>query len=164
MRVADQHPAPALAPEPVDSDIDLHVGRQPAHRRDELGLLGVVAAGGAFGAGVRYLLGLAFPQPAGTFPATTFAINVVGSALIGILMVLVTDVWTKRRLIRPFVGTGVLGGFTTFSTFAVEIQTLTSAGHAGPALVYLAATPAGAVLAVWATASTTRRLITWRTR
>lgn len=124
----------------------------------------MVSVGGAIGAGARYLLGLAFPQPAGSFPATTFAINVLGSALIGIVMVLVTDVWTQRRLIRPFLGTGFLGGFTTFSTFAVDVQTLTVAGHANTALTYLVATPAGAVLAVWATAHTTRRLITWRTR
>ena len=162
--MAEQPPARSLAREPVDSDVDLHLGRQPAHRRDELAVLLVVSVGGSAGAGARYLLGLAFAQPAGSFPWTTFAINVAGSALIGVLMVLVTDVWTQRRLIRPFLGTGVLGGFTTFSTFAVDIQTLTGAGHAGSALLYLAATPILAVLAVWATASTTRRLITWRTR
>lgn len=124
----------------------------------------MVSLGGAAGAGARYLLGLVFPQPAGSFPATTFAINVAGSALIGILMVLVTDVWTQRRLIRPFLGTGFLGGFTTFSTFAVDIESLVGAGHPSTALLYLVATPVGAVLAVWATAHTTRRLITLRKR
>jgi len=162
--MAEQPPARSLAREPVDSDVDLHLGRQQAYRRAELGLLLVVSAGGAAGAGGRYLLGLAFPQPPGSFPWTTLVINVAGSALIGVLMVLVTDVWTRRRLVRPFLGTGVLGGFTTFSTFAVDIETLTGAGHAGLGLLYLAVTPVGAVLAVWATASTTRRLITWRTR
>jgi len=162
--MADQPPTPALSREPVDPDIDMHVGRQPGHRRGELGLALVVSAGGAVGAGARYLLGLEFPQPPASFPWTTFAINVVGSALIGVLMVLVTDVWTQRRLIRPFLGTGVLGGFTTFSTFAVDIQSLTMVDHAGTGLLYMAGTPVGAVLAVWATASTTRRLITWRRR
>lgn len=162
--MSNQKWPPRMAREPVDSDVDLRVGRQQRHRRGDVTVLLVVAAGGAAGAAARYLLGLGWPQPAGSFPATTLAINVLGSGLIGILMVLVTDVWTQRPLIRPLLGTGFLGGFTTFSTFAVDIQTLTGAGHAGPALLYLAATPVGAVAAVWATASATRRLITWRTR
>jgi CrcB protein len=165
MQTPDPQPPPALAGEPVDSDVDLRVGRRAARsRRGDITVLAVISLGGAAGAAVRYLLGLAVPQQAGGFPATTFAINVVGSALIGILMVLVTDVWTQRPLIRPFLGTGFLGGFTTFSTFAVEIENLVTTGHPVPALVYLAATPVSAVLAVWATASATRRLITWRTR
>ena len=159
-----QEPLAAWTGEPVDSDVDLRAGRPAPSRRADVTVLSVVALGGAAGAAARYLLGLAVPQQAGAFPATTFAINVTGSALIGILMVLVTDVWTRRPLIRPFLGTGFLGGFTTFSTFAVEIETLVTTGHPTPALAYLAATPVSAVLAVWATASATRRLIPWRTR
>ncbi len=164
MQTPDPPRSRALAGEPVDSDVDLRVGRQPRRRSGDVALLLAVSLGGAAGAGTRYLLGLALPQQAGTFPATTFGINVVGSALIGILMVLVTDVWTRRRLVRPFLGTGFLGGFTTFSTFAVDIETLLGNGHTGPAIVYLVATPVAAVLAVWATAAATRRMTTWRTR
>ena len=58
--MAEQPPARSLAREPVDSDVDLHRGRQPAHRRDELAVLLVVSVGGSAGAGARYLLGLAF--------------------------------------------------------------------------------------------------------
>ena len=131
------------------------------HSTDTL-VLAVIAAGGAIGAVARYLIGLAWPTPIGAFPASTLAINVLGCALIGILMVLITDVWSRQRLLRPFLGTGVLGGFTTFSTYAVDIQRLVAGAHLGTALLYLAVTPIGALLAVWAAATATRRLVNWR--
>jgi len=86
-------------------------------------------------------------------------INILGCALIGILMVLITDVWISQRLIRPFLGTGVLGGFTTFSTYAVDVQGLATGSHLGTALLYLAATPLGALLAVWSAVTATRRMV-----
>ena len=69
-------------------------------------------------------------QP-GSFPWTTLLVNGVGCAVIGVFMVVITDVWAAHRLVRPFFGTGVLGGFTTFSTYAVDIQKLWR--PAGPA-------------------------------
>lgn len=125
-------------------------------------MLTAIAVGGAIGATARYLIGQQWPTPTGTFPGGTLAINVLGCALIGVLMVLITDVWSRQRLLRPFLGTGVLGGFTTFSTYAVDIQQLVAHGHLGIALLYLTITPLGALLAVWATATATRRLISWR--
>jgi CrcB protein len=124
----------------------------------------VIAVGGAAGATARYLVGLGWPSPPGGFPLSTLVINVVGCALIGILMVLVTDVLTQQRLLRPFLGTGVLGGFTTFSTYVVDIQRLVTAGHAVTALLYLATTIVGALLAVRATVTATRLVIARRTR
>ena len=125
-------------------------------------VLAVIAAGGAIGATARYAIALAWPARAGGFPAAILAVNVVGCALIGVLMVLITDVWSTQRLLRPFLGTGVLGGFTTFSTYAVDIQRLVAGAHAGTALLYLAVTPLGALLAVWTAATATRRLANWR--
>jgi CrcB protein len=122
-------------------------------------VLAAVAAGGASGAAARYLISAAWPTPAGAFPTSTLAVNFLGCALIGVLMVLVADVWTGQRLLRPFLGTGVLGGFTTFSTYAVDIQRLATGAHPGTALLYLVLTPVGALLAVWMTAATTRRLV-----
>lgn len=90
------------------------------------------------------------------------AVNVLGCALIGVLMVLITEVWSRQRLLRPFLGTGVLGGFTTFSTYTVDIQRLVAGAHLGTALLYLTVTPVGALLAVWVTATGTRRLVNWR--
>ena len=107
--------------EPVDPDVDLHLARPTRHLADDAAVLAVIAVGGAIGATARYLIGLAWPTPAGAFPWATLVINIAGSALIGVLMVLVTDVWTRQRLLRPFLGTGILGGFTTFSTFSVQV-------------------------------------------
>src|SRR5450631_1841950 len=160
--VPDQQPADAAAREPIDSDVDLRQAGPSSRRREDASVLAVIAAGGAIGATARYLIGQAWPTPIGAFPASTLAINVLGCALIGVLMVLITDVWSGQRLLRPFLGTGVLGGFTTFSTYAVDIQRLVAGAHLGTALLYLAVTPIGALLAVWAAATATRRLVNWR--
>lgn len=159
----DQQPADAAAREPIDSDVDLRQAGPSSRRREDASVLAVIAAGGAIGATARYLIGQAWPSPMGAFPAGTLAINVLGCALIGVLMVLITDVWSRQRLTRPFLGTGVLGGFTTFSTYTLDIQRLAAGAHIRTALLYLAVTPIGALLAVWVTATATRRLVNWRT-
>jgi CrcB protein len=162
--VPDQQPTDAAAHEPIDPDVDIDLHRAgPGGRgRDEATVLGVIATGGAIGATARYLIGQEWPTPTGAFPAGTLAINVLGCALIGVLMVLSTEVWSRQRLIRPFLGTGVLGGFTTFSAYTVDIQRLVAGAHVSTALLYLAVTPIGALLAVWVTATATRRLVNWR--
>ena len=152
----------AAAREPVDPDIDLRRARPARRSRGDVAMLATIAAGGATGAAARYLIGQGWPTAAGAFPASTLGINVIGCALIGVLMVLITEVWSRQRLLRPFLSTGVLGGFTTFSTYTVDIQRLVAGAHAGTAVLYLAVTPIGALLAVWATATTTRRLVNWR--
>jgi CrcB protein len=165
--VPEQQPTDAAAREPFDADVDVDVdlrhGRRGRRRSQDATVLAVIAAGGAIGASARYLIGQQWPTPAGAFPVGTLAINVLGCALIGVLMVLSTDVWSRQRLIRPFLGTGILGGFTTFSTYTVDIQRLVAGTHVGTGLLYLAVTPIGALVAVWVTASATRRLVSWRT-
>ncbi|WP_369187936.1 fluoride efflux transporter CrcB [Streptomyces sp. R08] len=127
-------------------------------------VVAVVALGGATGAVARYAASLWWPARDGGFPWTTFGINVVGCAVIGVFMVVITDVWAAHRLVRPFFGTGVLGGFTTFSTYAVDIQKLIDAGHPRTALAYLAATLFAALAAVWLGVTAARRVLTWRQR
>ncbi|HEX2314606.1 MAG TPA: fluoride efflux transporter CrcB [Thermomonospora sp.] len=127
-------------------------------------VIAVVAAGGGLGAAARYGASLLWPTDPGAFPATTLAVNVVGCALIGVLMVLVTEKGTAHRLVRPFLGTGVLGGFTTFSAYAADIRHLMDDGHARTALVYLAATVVAALAAVWCATALTRRLVAGRGR
>lgn len=149
--------------EPVDPDIDLHI---PAQRK-ELGhgqgeIVAAVALGGGIGAGARYGASLLWPTAAGAFPWTTLLVNAIGCAIIGIFMVVITDVWAAHRLVRPFFGTGVLGGFTTFSTYAVDIQHLIDGHDARTGLAYLALTLLVAVASVWTTANLTRRVIQWR--
>jgi fluoride exporter len=137
-------------PAPVDSDVDLHV---PAERAEltpsPLPVLGAISAGGVIGALARYSLSEAWPHPAASFPWSTFVINVTGCFLIGILMVIVTEVVPHRRLVRPFLGVGVLGGYTTFSTYIVDIHKAATAGAPWTALLYLASTLVAAVFAVW---------------
>jgi CrcB protein len=125
-------------------------------------VVAVVALGGGIGAAARYAASLWWPAETGGFPWTTLGINVVGCAVIGVFMVLITDVWAAHRLVRPFFGTGVLGGFTTFSTYAVDFQELVDAGHARTGLAYLVATPLAAVAAVWLASAATRRVLKWR--
>ncbi|WP_233601076.1 MULTISPECIES: fluoride efflux transporter CrcB [Micromonospora] len=135
---------------PTDPDVDLHVARQRVElRRGTASLLATIAAGGVIGATARYTLSLAWPHQPGEFPWSTFVTNVSGCLLIGVLMVLITEAWTAHRLIRPFLGVGMLGGYTTFSTYAVDIQQAVAAGHPRVALLYLAGTLAAALAAVY---------------
>ncbi|MEU5364203.1 fluoride efflux transporter CrcB [Streptomyces sp. NPDC005925] len=135
--------------------------RAPRHgaRGEQAPVVAVVALGGAVGATVRYAASLTWPVPAGAFPWTTMGVNIAGCALIGVLMVAVTELRAPHRLVRPFLGTGVLGGFTTFSTYAVDIQRLLDTGRGTTALAYLAATPVAAVLAVWCAVTVSRRAL-----
>jgi CrcB protein len=127
-------------------------------------VLTAIALGGAVGACARYGAGLLWPTAPDAFPWTTLAVNVLGCAVIGVFMVVITEVLSPHRLLRPFFGTGVLGGFTTFSTYAVDIQRLTTDnGRAALALAYLVATAAAALLSVWAAAALTRRFVSRRT-
>ncbi|MFF5533859.1 fluoride efflux transporter FluC [Streptomyces cinerochromogenes] len=139
----------------------------PARRpewRAQAPVVAVVAAGGALGAVARYALTLAWPTPPGGFPWATFWTNVSGCAAMGVLMVLVTEVWAAHRLLRPFLGTGVLGGFTTFSTYAVDIRGLVDAGRPGLGLACLAATLLAALAAVWLASAAARGLLIRRQR
>jgi CrcB protein len=108
----------------------------------------VIAVGGGIGAVARYGVSVAFPQPPRDFPWPILLINTVGCALIGVLMVVITEVVTPHRYVRPFLGVGVLGGFTTFSTYAVDAVRLANAGRPAVALAYLVATPLAALAAV----------------
>jgi fluoride exporter len=96
-----------------------------------------VASGGAVGAWLRYEANVAFPAlTPPQFPWTTFAVNVLGSFLLGLLMTLVLEHWPPTRYVRPFAAIGILGGFTTFSTFEVEVVRLTGAHQGDLALTY----------------------------
>ena len=102
-----------------------------------------VALGGAFGSALRYLSLLAVPAPWGTF-----GVNVLGSFLIGLLFVP-----AGRIGLSPLLLTGVLGGFTTFSAFALDSARLWQAGQATQAAAYVAASVILSLIAVVAGAS-----------
>jgi len=141
--------------EPVVTGVDPDVDSSVAQPRRELRpsawpVLASISAGGVVGASGRYALSEAFPHPPGGFAWSTFAVNVYGCLLIGVLMALITRVRAGQRLLRPLLGVGVLGGFTTFSTYVVDIQQATAVGAAGTGLLYAAATLVAALVAVWA--------------
>ena len=96
-----------------------------------------VALGGAIGASLRYLAGVAVLRAFGStgFPVAILSVNVVGSFLMGVFVVLAA----QRGLthLSPFVMTGVLGGFTTFSAFSLEAVTLYERGDYGAAALYV---------------------------
>ena len=96
-----------------------------------------VAIGGAIGSVLRYLIGLIPVKEQVLFPIKTFAINVIGCFVIG----LVTALALKSNYLNPklvlFLKVGICGGFTTFSTFALESSNLLKNGHAGIAALYM---------------------------
>ncbi|WP_226485121.1 fluoride efflux transporter FluC [Streptomyces parvulus] len=154
--------SPAVS-EPTDPDVDRGIPAQrPGAWRDQAPVVGVVTLGGAVGAAARYGAVLWWPTAVGGFPWTTLVVNAAGCAVIGVFMVVISDVWTAHRLVRPFFGTGVLGGFTTFSTYAVDTRQLLDADRASTGLAYLGLTPLVALTAVWSAAWMTRRIVTWR--
>ena len=132
----------------ADPDVDLS---QPLQRREWTAhrwVLPTIAAGGMLGASARYGLEVAWPARVDEFPWATFVTNLSGCALIGLLMVYVVELGAGHPLLRPFVGVGVLGGFTTFSTYAVQTTDLMSERESALALVYLFGTVAAALFAV----------------
>jgi fluoride exporter len=113
-------------------------------------MLAVISAGGVLGALARYGLTTAFPSPATGFDWAVFGINVSGCFCIGVVIVVLTESRQAHYLVRPFLATGVLGGFTTFSTYVAGVQRSLIAGAPRTALLYALATPAVALAAAWA--------------
>lgn len=124
-------------------------------------IIAVISVGGVVGALARYGIGRAFPAGPNAFPWATFAINVLGCFLIGALMVIVIHAVPSQTLVRPFFGVGILGGFTTFSTYAVDTVRLVDAGSAAIAIGYLFGTLLAAMFAVYA-GTTVARLAVFR--
>lgn len=109
-------------------------------------VLVAVAAGGALGAVLRHLVSVASPVTAGGFPWTTFAINVMGSFLLALLPA--SALVRRNRILPPLLGTGVLGGFTTLSTWSVEARDLYFDGQHALALWYVVGTLVACLVAV----------------
>lgn len=154
-----QHSVATTAAE--ESAVARERARREARRR-YLQVLAVVAVGGSLGATARYEAALLWPTGKGGFPWTTLGVNAVGCLVIGVFMVLITEVFTVHPLLRPFFGTGVLGGFTTFSTYCVDIERLVRVERAGPALGYLVGTVVIALAAAKGGMAVTRRLLLTR--
>lgn len=110
--------------------------------------IAAIAVGGGLGSLARYLLSAAFPAGHG-FPWAIFAVNVSGSFLLGVLMVYLLDIWPPRRFLRPFLAVGLIGGYTTFSTYAGGVLTLLIGGAPALADAYALSSIFAALAAVW---------------
>ncbi|WP_017612636.1 fluoride efflux transporter FluC [Nocardiopsis salina] len=119
----------------------------------------VVAAGGALGAVTRYGLDTAWPPAAAGVSWTILAVNVTGSLLIGVLTEAVAHRMPQNPWLRPFLGAGVLGGYTTFSAYSMDVVTALERGAPEVALAYLSLTLAGAIAAVWAASALAHRIL-----
>jgi CrcB protein len=132
------------------TDIATRQRVRPPHTRSGPGAadFAAIAIGGGIGSLARYLLSAAFPAGHG-FPWAIFAVNVSGSFVLGVLMVYMLDVWPPRRFLRPFLAVGLIGGYTTFSTYAGAVMTLLTGGRLALADAYALTSVLAALVAVW---------------
>jgi len=116
-----------------------------------------VALGGALGASARYLTGLAALRLMGTgFPWGTLTVNVVGSFVMGVLVVMLAHLGANR--FAPLLMTGILGGFTTFSAFSLDALTLWERGETLTAALYVGASVGLSLVAIIAGLALARSL------
>ena len=100
-----------------------------------------VALGGAVGASLRYAISLATVQIiGGQFPWGTILVNVAGSICLGVVTAILADSWALSAEFRLFLVVGVLGGFTTFSAFSMDILILVERSQLDLAILYLLGT------------------------
>lgn len=116
----------------------------------ELSKVLTVALGGALGASLRYLAAATTHSLLGhAFPYGTLLVNVLGSLLIGYLVVLLPDTGSPASMLRLLLITGLLGGFTTYSAFSIETLTLLQEGQLMKAGMNITLTLFSCLLAVW---------------
>lgn len=102
--------------------------------------LALVMIGGAVGSALRYGVSHLVATVPGTFPWSTFAVNIVGSFVLGVLIGTSLVSTAVSRPLLLLLGTGLCGGFTTYSAFAVETALLAQEGHISTAATYVIAT------------------------
>jgi CrcB protein len=122
-------------------------------------VVGLVALGGAVGSLARHGLDLLLPHAPDGVPWATLLANVAGSLLLGVAAVWLVEHRRPGLQGYPFAATGVLGGFTTFSTYAVQTRLLAGEGEPGLAAAYVVGTLLLALAAVRAGTVVTRRLL-----
>jgi fluoride exporter len=116
----------------------------------------LAAVGGALGALARWAVAEALPSEPGGWPWATLLVNLTGCLLLGALFAGLAARSPEPSWARPFLGVGVLGGYTTYSTLAVEVAGLGENGDLALAVGYVLASTVGGVLAVVAGAATVR--------
>lgn len=120
-----------------------------------------VAIGGALGAICRYCVEIAATQlGSGQFPWGTFTVNIVGSFVLGVLAAAMTFAWSPSPELRAFLVVGLLGGFTTFSAFSMDVAVLIEKDRLALAAVYLIGTVTISVAGLFAGLKLTRMVLT----
>ena len=119
----------------------------------------VVGLGGAGGALARAGLADLWPHAVRGWPWSTLVVNATGSALLGVLLVVLAAHYPRDRSARPLLGTGVLGGYTTFSTFSVDAAQLVRFDRPGVALGYVVASIAAILLGALLGVALARRFL-----
>lgn len=127
MSVVDQRPSP------------FGVGRRRRWPSIHWRSVAAVFVGGFFGGIARYGIGVGWPTPAGRFPWPTFLINTGGAFALALLIVLTIEVLPPTTYVRPALGTGVCGAFTTFSSVTTAVDLLAAHDRLSTAAGYLAA-------------------------
>lgn len=135
----------------------------PASRIDSRAVA-AVTLGGCIGGPLRYLAGEVFPVRSGQIPWTILVVNVLGAALLAVLLAFVLEGVATRPYVREFAGIGILGSFTTFSTWMVQSQTLIDDGRPELAIGYLGASLLLGLLAAVAGLALGRSVIARRRR
>ena len=130
--------------------------------RSRADVLLAIFAGGCLGGLARYATIRAWPVRPGTFPWPTLAVNLTGAVLLAVLLVFAGQVW-QSRYVRPLLGTGFCGAFTTFSSVVVDSDRLFAAGTPGLALGYLVASFAGGLVVALAGVAAARAVLDRRT-
>jgi CrcB protein len=126
----------------------------------QFSLLLPVAAGGAIGSMLRYLFGVAATRAFGPdFPWGTLGVNIIGSFVMGALVTALALLGSSSQALRAFLAVGVLGGFTTFSSFSLDFATLMERGQTGTAALYLAGSVGISLLAIFAGMAATRAVL-----
>ena len=122
--------------------------------------LGLVIVGGGIGAGIRHLLNMGAMRLLGSgYPWGTMIINITGSFAMGAFIELLARRFGASNELRLFVATGILGGYTTFSSFSLDFATLWERGALGPALAYVLVSVVGGILALFAAFWLVRNLV-----
>jgi len=123
------------------------------------GTMCAIFLGGAFGTFARYELAAHHPITAGGFPWVTLLVNLSGSLAIGVLVPLTQHAFPRAPFLGPLLVIGFLGGWTTYSTLAVEATLLVKDGDAGTMVAYLVATVTGGLTLVVAGHGLGRRMV-----
>lgn len=126
-----------------------------------LGTIAAIAAGGAIGAVLRHGANvLAFRVAGDAFPWGTLGVNVIGSFVMGVLIVIFAHNWQPPQEMRALIVTGLLGAFTTFSTFSLDVATLWERGSLWPAALYIMASVVLSIGALFLAMALTRAAVT----